>query len=167
VRRGSQLSKERRNPPAFGARGPGVVVRCQYGRHPASVSASSVGVVIQHWRWCPRPALALASGGGVGVRRWHWCCRLLLVVVVGASSEGCGVAAVLRCRICRHCRCWWWAVGGCDVAPLPLSLWGRLLSLFLCQHHHLPPRAVAHGLGGGASSVGWRLDDCVAKERHC
>jgi hypothetical protein len=121
--------------------------------------ASDVGVGIQHWCYHPvmvlvlHPALVLASGVGVSIWRWRWRLALALSLSLAAllslvlpAGVGDVVAVPRRC-----CGCWWWAVGGCDVAPLP-------------RRCHCQRRLVA--LCRSGSSMGWWLDDYIVRRKN-
>ena len=80
-------------------------------------------VVVTWQRWRPVLVLVLVT--------WRQC--HVVIVDVGGGRLAVGG--------------WRLAVGGCDVAAAPV-----VVDSVLCQHHHLPPRAVARRLGGGAVS---------------
>jgi hypothetical protein len=126
----------------------------------ALVLASSVGVGVGSWHWRWRPALALASGVGVGVQRWHWrlppryhwCC-------VGVGD----VAVPRQCHV---------VVVDVDGGRLAFVTWRWLLwsltpssvSTTISPHEQWLVGWVVVLCRGG-SSVGWRLDDYVAKRK--
>ena len=141
----------------------------------ALASRVGAGVGIQRWGWgCYLVVVGVGDvaalsdvGDGLAVGGCDVACVGIGVassLVLRLAVDGCDIAC--RCRCCVvgvASGCWcrggselWWAVGICDVAPLPCRCCcqRRLLSSFLCQHPHLPPRAVARRLGGGAV-LGW------------
>jgi hypothetical protein len=124
VRRGSQLSKERKKPPVFGARGAGVGVRHWRWRLVLALSFT-VGwrlALVQRWRWhwsgLHRPALVFVSSSTPFII-WRWCRHLPPI-----SCHCCPVGGP----------CWWTfvrssGVGGESSPQLLLSEMGPIITL--------------------------------------
>jgi len=131
-------------------------------RQVSVVLASSVGIWRWRWRLCQALVLASSVGVGVGVQRWrwHWC----LPPRYRWCCVGVGDVAVPRqCHV---------VVVDVDGGRLAFVTWRWLLwsltpssvSTTISPHEQWLVGWVVVLCRGG-SSVGWRLDDYVAKRK--